>query len=58
MAPVNLFFDVTPVGKILKIFNEEINIFKGQLFEPLKHCIGMGSHVVVVVSVMFAVGGY
>ena len=24
-APVNLFFDVTPIGKILQIFNEDMN---------------------------------
>ena len=58
LAPVNLFFDVTPVGKILKIFNEEINIFRGQIFEPFKHCVGMASHVVVVCSCMFTIGVY
>jgi len=26
-APVNLFFDVTPLGKVLKVFNSEINRF-------------------------------
>ena len=58
LAPVNLFFDVTPVGKILKIFNEEIHIFRGQLWDPIKHVIGMGSHVIVVLSVMFSIGGW
>ena len=56
LAPVNTFFDVTPVGKILKIFQEEINIFRNHLFDPLKHIIGMLSHVVVVLSTMFLIG--
>jgi hypothetical protein len=32
LAPVNTFFDITPVGKILKIFQDEINIFRNHLF--------------------------
>lgn len=56
VAPVNLFFDVTPVGKILKIFQEEINIFRNHLFDPLKHIIGMLSHVVLVSAQMMLIG--
>ena len=26
-APVNNFFDVTPIGKVLRIFNEDMNVF-------------------------------
>ena len=58
IAPVNLFFDVTPVGKILKIFNEEVHIFRGNLWWPLIHIIGMISHVVVVLTTMFSIGGW
>ena len=56
MAPVNLFFDVTPVGKILKIFQEEINIFRNHLFDPLKHILNMMSHIVIVAGLMFSIG--
>ena len=28
-APINLFFDVTPIGKILQIFIEDMNVFQG-----------------------------
>ena len=55
IAPVNLFFDVTPIGRILKIFQEEINIFRGGLFGPLKFCVEMASHVIVVMSLMFTI---
>ena len=56
LAPVNLFFDITPVGKILKIFQDDIHIFRNHLFDPLKHIIGMLSHVVVVATLMLRLG--
>lgn len=55
-APVNTFFDVTPIGKILKIFQEEINIFRDRMFHPLKRITDMSAHVVVVLSTMMLVG--
>ena len=57
LAPVNLFFDVTPVGKILRIFQSEINVFN-HILEPVKHCLGMGAHVVVVITMLFNVGSW
>ena len=27
-APVNTFFDVTPIGKVLQIFNQDMNVFQ------------------------------
>ena len=27
LAPINLFFDVTPLGKIIAIFTEDLNVF-------------------------------
>ena len=56
LAPVNLFFDITPVGKILNIFQSEIHIFRHHLFDPLQHIVGMCSHVVLVCSVMLSLG--
>ena len=57
-APINLFFDVTPIGKILQIFTEDMNVFQGQIIEPIQHCSEMVSHVIVVFSIMFAVGSW
>ena len=31
-APINTFFDITPVGKILRRFSKDLEIFKGPLF--------------------------
>jgi len=47
---------VTPLGKILKIFQEEINIFRNHLFEPIGHMLNIGAHVVVVTSLMLSIG--
>ena len=54
-APINLFFDVTPIGKILKIFNEEIHVFRGGIIHPMIGCVEMTCHVIVVMSTMFAI---
>ena len=27
LAPINLFFDVTPLGKIIAIFTEDLDVF-------------------------------
>ena len=34
-APINTFFDITPVGKILVRFAKDLEIFKGGLFWPI-----------------------
>lgn len=56
LAPVNIFFDVTPVGKILNIFTSKMNVFYGEIIEPLNHMMNMTSHVLVVFYFLFSVG--
>ena len=57
-APVNIFFDVTPVGKILNIFTRNMNVFYGQIVEPLNHMMNMASHVLVVLYYLFTIGNW
>ena len=57
-APVNLFFDVTPIGKILDIFNGDINVFRGEILDPFSHCMEMLSHIIVVISMMLSIGSW
>ena len=57
-APVNIFFDVTPVGKILNIFTRNMNVFYGQIVEPLNHMMNMSSHVLVVLYYLFVIGNW
>lgn len=52
LAPVNLFFDITPIGKILKIFTDDMHVFQGRMIDTLQGVIGIGSHIVVVFSIL------
>ena len=36
LAPVNKFFDVTPIGKIMQIFTEDLNVFYGRILDAPK----------------------
>lgn len=58
LAPVNIFFDVTPVGKILNIFTRSMNVFYGEIVEPIKHMMNMASHVLVVFYFLFTIGDW
>ena len=57
-APVNMFFDVTPIGKILQIFTEDMDVFQGQIIDPLNHCVNMFAHVCVVTYLLVTMGGW
>ena len=57
-APVNLFFDVTPVGKILNIFTTSLFVFYGAIIEPIKRMINMSTHVLVVFYFLFTIGNW
>ena len=53
LAPVNNFFDVTPIGKILNIFTSNMNVFYGELFDPIDCMINMTSHMLVILIFLF-----
>ena len=57
-APVNIFFDVTPIGKISSIFNGDLEVFYGRLLDPLHGIFEMASHVLVVISSYYAIGNF
>ena len=54
-APINTFFDITPVGKILVRFSKDLEIFKGAFFWCIIHLSNMifaiGSTTVLLGSV-------
>ena len=56
LAPINLFFDVTPIGKIINIFQNEINIFRQRLFLPLRDMGYMLVEFVMIVLAMMKLG--
>ena len=55
-APVNTFFDVTPLGKIVNIFMSNLNVFYGSVLDAPRGIFEMLSHVLVVFSVLFSIG--
>ena len=46
-APINNFFDITPVGKILVRFTKNFELFKGNLFWS---CVFFSNHLFALIS--------
>ena len=55
-APVNNFFDVTPIGKVLRIFNEDMNVFQAaENFRRYFRMVDFGAHCFVVFAVLIPI---
>ena len=55
-APINLFFDVTPIGTILKRFRDDMEVFRSEMLNTPSWLFDMTSHWVTVL-VMYLVAG-
>ena len=53
-APVNLFFDITPLGKIYQIFINEMHVVYGTGFEIVSNIVERLSGMIVLLSVAVA----
>ena len=51
-APINLFFDVTPVGKIFKRFSDDIHVFNGGIFHGFRRIFGDVTYLIFLFSLM------
>ena len=51
---MNNFFDVTPIGKVLKMFNQDMNVFQ-EMEETYFHGVEMATHILVVFAVLVSV---
>ena len=49
---------MTPIGKILDIFNGDMNVFRGEIIDPFSHCMEMASHIIVVITMMISIGSW
>lgn len=58
LAPVNKFFDVTPIGKIMQIFTEDLNVFYGRILDAPKEIFNLFCEIMLGLSIMFAVGRF
>ena len=57
-APVNTFFDITPVGKILVRFSKDLEVFKGGLFWSISHTLNMAATLFVVIVFLIYVNPF
>ena len=57
LAPVNLFFDVTPIGKILNIFGD-LHVVQGGMLGPPNGLCHMSSHVFMVSAILFSTNSW
>lgn len=55
-APINLFFDVTPIGTIIGRFNEDLNVFKEHFLHGPSWMYDMSSHYVTIVFYFYLMG--
>ena len=51
-APINTFFDITPVGKIIVRFTKDLDVFKGGLFWSVNHLSNMIFSIIQIVFVL------
>ena len=58
LAPINNFFNVTPLGTILKRFREDMSVFRERLLDAPIFMSDMGSHFFHMFFLWAAVGSY
>ena len=54
-APVNLFFDITPLGKIYQIFINEMHAIYGEAFEKYLTIVDRLSGMAVLIMVIWTI---
>ena len=54
-APVNLFFDITPLGKIYQIFINEMHAIYGEAFDKYLTIVERLSGMIVLITVIFTI---
>ena len=49
---------MTPIGKIMRIFTEDLNVFYGRILDAPKGIMELLISIFVSLSIMFSIGGY
>ena len=57
-APINLFFDVTPVGLIINRIRGDIHVFRGRLLEVPGWICDMSSHFIYIAILFVQMQSY
>ena len=51
-APVNLFFDITPVGKLFQMFSDDIHVFDGRILHGFNRILNDGFRLLSVFVIL------
>jgi len=57
-APINLFFDVTPIGMIINRIRSDIDVFRGHMLEIPRWICDMSSHFVYICILFIIMESY
>ena len=57
-APINLFFDVTPVGKVFQRFSEDINVFNGAIFWGFRRIMGNVTYLLFLFHLLISISNW
>ena len=49
---------MTPIGKIMRIFTEDLNVFYGRILDSPKGIMELLISIFVSLSIMFSIGNY
>jgi ABC-type multidrug transport system fused ATPase/permease subunit len=52
-SPINLFFDITPSGKLISRFTEDVGVYKGGLQHCINGCIDMSFWIMGILCMIF-----
>ena len=57
-APINLFFDVTPVGKVFSRFSRDIGVFDGAMFHGFRNIFGQVTYLMMLFYFLLGISSY
>ena len=57
-APINKFFDVTPIGMIINRIRSDIDVFRGHMLEVPRWITDMSSHFIYIVLLFIMMDNY
>ena len=57
-APINLFFDITPVGKVFQRFSEDLHVFDGEVFHGFRRIFGCVTYLFFLFSMLLRFSGW
>ena len=57
-APINLFFDITPVGKVFQRFSEDLHVFNGEVFHCFRHIMSQITYLLFLFHLLVSISSW